>query len=615
MSFDEYGLSPEILSGLADVRIDKPTPLQQEVLTPALQGRHMLVKAEDGEEGIFLIPALQKIVGNGEATGTQVLILTPSIERANKIDEMVWAMGYHAQISSALLSMKGNKDEQEKAVLDGAPVIVANPGRLIEILEKNDVGLNDLKLIVIDEAHNMDNFNLVNRVKDILRFVNGEPQTLILSGTQNNATRQLAEIALKNPELIGFEAKNGQSKNGTNEVNSVEEVDLEVAEKKLEKAEVKVVLNPDKETQDQEPDQKEETEAEVDLQEAEKKLEEAEVEVVLNPEEETGQTEAKTENPKEDQADVDLNEAEKKLKGASVKVVLKKDLPDPVEAEENEDSSGDVEPVLANKILQGEDEPEAIDKSLEQGYINVPPRMKISTLMAHLEGSGNGKVAIFAASKRTTDRLFRIIRKKNWGVVSISDSLDEQTYNERFDKFTTGKARVLLVGGISATKVEIEAVEQVINYDVPDDVDEYRYRAELVGNGKAARIVSLVSKMDKDDIDRITKEVGYPPSELSLPVEVEEKKKKKSGKKSGSKGKSSGNSRNRNNNRNNGNGRGRNNNQKGRNNRGSGKSKRSKKKDDLSLPRPTYDGLSGGRDGHQKKESGGVFGWVKKLFD
>ena len=620
MSFDEYGLSPDILSGLADVRIDKPTPLQQEVLTPVLEGKHLLVKAGDGEEGIFLIPALQKIAGNGEVTGTQVLILTPSIERANKIDEMVWAMGYHAQISSALLSMKGNKEEQEKAVLDGAPVIVANPGRLIEILEKNDVGLNDLKLIVIDEAHNMDNFNLVNRVKDILRFVNGDPQTLILSGAQNNATRQLAEAVLKNPELIGFEAKNGESENGAQEVNSAEDVDLEAAEKKLEKAEVKVILNPEKQDQENKPESEAraetETDTKVDLQEAEKKLEEAEVEVVLDPEDEPTD-EAESEDEEEAKAEINLDDAEQKLKEASVKVVLKKDLPEPAEQDESENASVDVEPVLANRILQGDDEPEAIDRSLEQGYINVPPRMKISTLMAHLEGSGAGKVAVFAASKRTTDRLFRIIRKKNWGVVSISESLDEQTYNDRFAKFTSGSARVLLVGGISATKVEIEAVEQVINYDVPDDVDEYRYRAELVGNGKAARIVSLVSKMDKEDIDRITKEVGYPPAELSLPVEVEEKKKKKSGKKSGSKGKSTGRSNNRNNNRDNNrnSGRGRNNSSRGKNTRGSGKSKRSGKRDDLSLPRPTYDGLSGGREGHKKKESGGVFGWVKKLFD
>lgn len=601
MSFEKYGLSPELLSGLADVRIEKPTPLQNEVLPSALQGKHMLVKMDAEDEGTFLIPALQRIAQNGEVNGTQVLILTPSIERAKKIDELIWAMGYHAQISSALLDMKGKKDEQEQAVLDGAPVIVANPGRLIEILEKNNFHFRDLNLIVIDEAHDLENFNLVNRVKDILRFVGGEPQTLILSGKHNNATKQLAKAALNNPELIGFES-NGQS--GNEEVSSKEEVDLEDAKEKLQEAEVKVVLNPDDQSEDQEENS------------VEAKLEEVEVDVNLNPDEDdtSGEEENKAEETTEEPVEVDLEEAERKLNNASVKVVLKKDLPDePVVKEESSDtteetnSDGEVEPVLANPVLQGEKDvlPDPVTKNLEQGYINVPPRMKISTLMAHLEQSDSKKVMVFAASKRTTDRLFRIIRKKKWGVVSISDDIDESTYNERFAKFTSGEMRVLLVGGMSAKDVEIEEVQEVINYDVPNEVEEYKYRAELVGKGKAAQIISLVSKMDRDDIKKITDQVGFPPEELPLPKELEDKKKNKKNKKSRSRSKNKGN-----------------NNRSGRNKSGRGSKKRNNHRDKkrvkakkLELPRPTYDGLSGGRDGNEKQKSNGIFGWVKKLFD
>lgn len=545
MSFKEYGLSPELLNGLTDVRIEEPTPLQQKVLPAALQGKHLLVKTEADDEGTFLIPALQKIAENGEVTGTQVLILTPSIERAAKIDEMIWAMGYHAQISSALLAMKGNKSEQEQAVLDGAPVIVANPGRLIEILEKNNFHLRDLKLMVIDEAHNMENFNLVNRVKDILRFVDGDFQTLILSDEKNKATEQLAKATLKNPELIGFESLNGESESNEKKISDPSEVDLEVAEKKLEDAKVDVVLNPG------EPKEKEESVAELDFE-----------------------------------------EAEQKLKQISVKVVLKKNI---------EEKQEEVEPVLASPILQGEEMAEPVSEDLEQGYINVPPRMKISTLMAHLHQSKAKKIMVFAASRRTTDRLFHIIRKKSWGVVSLSADLEKEIYNERFARFTSGEMRICLVGGMAANEVEIEAVEEVINYDVPSEVEEYRYRAELVGNEKASRIISLVSKMDQDDIKRISEEVGYPPSELRLPEEVADKKKQKpSSKKKNLPAKKSS---------------GRRSNAKPKNSDKSNRNQRPprKKKKEMALPRPTYDGLSGGREG--KQESGGVFGWVKKLFD
>ena len=242
------------------------------------------------------------------------------------------------------------------------------------------------------------------------------------------------------------------------------------------------------------------------------------------------------------------------------------------------------------------DEP-SVSKNLEQGYINVPPRMKISTLMAHLENSKIERIVVFTASKRTADRLFRIILKKSWGVVSVDESINKETFNERFQKFTSNEMKILIVGGMSATDIEIDKVTQVINYDVPNEVEEYRYRAELVGSKKAGQMVSLVSKMDRDDIEKITNEVGYAPEEIKLPEEV---KKKKKGKNSNNK------KRNKNQNK-----------PHNKTRRGSSNNKKAKKKKETAdnsygLPRPSYDGLSGGREGDR---SGGVFGWVKKLFN
>jgi superfamily II DNA/RNA helicase len=652
LSFENYGLSPELLSGLADVRIEKPTPLQQKMLSAALEGKHLLVHNNIDDEGTFLIPALQKIAENGEVTGTQVLILTPSIERAKRIDELVWAMGYHAQIGSALLAMNGDLDEQEKAVKEGAPVIVANPGRFIEILEKHSFKLQHLSLIVIDEAHNMENFNLVNRVKDILRFVDTDPQVLVLTQVHNNASKELASVTLKNPEWIGFDEQtlstNGEEshpketevplseedlehaeqklksasvkvvlkKDKQEEAPAIEsesvqpEVDLEEAEEKLEEASVEVVLNPDEETSQEETSDANNAAPEVDLEEAEEKLEEASVDVVLNPTEDSEGSEAVAEQ-------TDLAEAEEKLKEASVEVVLnpdeeggettkKQEQPKLAEAKKKLKEAS-VQVVLKKDQVvteESSDNPDPLPKELEQGYINVPPRMKISTLMAHLEESKAKRIIVFAASKRTTDRLFRIIRKKNWGVVSVSDDIDEATYNERFARFTSREMRVLLVGGLNANTVDIQQVDEVINYDVPEELEEYRYRAELVGGGKASQIISLVSKMDRDDIDRISKEAGFPPVELPFPEELLEKKKKKSGgtkKASKSKNNQRGSK------------------QRGRSNRKTEAPDRRRKapakKPSNSLPRPTYDGLSGGREGTNNEESSqGIFGWVKKLF-
>ncbi|MEX0844566.1 MAG: DEAD/DEAH box helicase [Balneolaceae bacterium] len=534
MSFEEFGLSPELLSGLADVRIEEPTPLQNEVIPPALQGKYMLVKHEAGDDGVFLIPALQKLTTHGEVSGTRVLILTPSIERAKAIDETVWAMGYHAQISSALLSMKGNRDEQEQALKDGAPVVVANPGRLIELLEKNKLKLSQVDLIIIDEAHGMEDYNLVSRVKDIMKYVESSPQTLIFSNSNNKATQQLSKALLKEPIVIGFDE------------SDVEVSTTEAEDTSKEKAEEQSGPEED---------------FELDQQEVNQKLEKASVSVVLNPEEKQEEEQAQP------------------------------------QSEETQDQNEQEEP-----------DPEPVPKNLEQAYIYVPPRAKISTLLAHLEKTLSDKIVVFAASKRTTDRLFRIIRKKGWGVVSINPGLDPNYYEERFGKFTSGEMKILLAGGLSATEIELDEVKQVINYDVPNEVEEYKYRAELVGRGKANRMVSLVSKMDKDDIDEIVKQVGYAPTEIPLPEEVKEKKSR--GKKSGKKDKSQSSKKK---------SKSKSNDDQDRKRRKKPESK--KEKDSNGLPRPTYDGLSGGKDGKGKDKrpspsrSDGAFGWIKKLFD
>src|SRR5690554_2648734 len=191
--FEKFGLSPELLSGLADLRIDEPTPLQNEVIPQAIQEQYLLVKNEAGDTGIFLIPAVHILTANGELSETKILILTPSVERIKLIDEAIWAMGYHAQISSASLSMKGNRGEQEQAMLAKAPVIVANPGRLTELLEKTNLTLDHLDLVILDDAQDMENHNLVKRVEDIFQKINASPKILISAKKENQATKELSK--------------------------------------------------------------------------------------------------------------------------------------------------------------------------------------------------------------------------------------------------------------------------------------------------------------------------------------------------------------------------------------------------------------------------------------
>lgn len=243
---------------------------------------------------------------------------------------------------------------------------------------------------------------------------------------------------------------------------------------------------------------------------------------------------------------------------------------------------------------------EVIKKDLTQYYINVPPRSKITILMAHLDENKKDTVVIFAASRRTADRLYKILRKSGRRAVSVHDKVDDKTFKERFDMFTSGSVQHLIVGELSASDIDLEHASKVINYDVPEEVAEYKLRAELVGDGKATKILSLVSKQDRGDIKEICSSLGYAPEELPVPKEVKEKKsspeKSSSGKskktqKKPSKGKSRSKSKDK-------------------------KINRSKKRSKPEgLPRPTFDQLSGGREGKDdEKEKSGVVGFFKKLF-
>jgi superfamily II DNA/RNA helicase len=234
--------------------------------------------------------------------------------------------------------------------------------------------------------------------------------------------------------------------------------------------------------------------------------------------------------------------------------------------------------------------PPEVPQNLKQGYINVPSRMKITTLMAHIEKTPTDTCVIFTASKRGTDRLYRIFRKNNLKATSIHGKLSDEKRAQRFANFTNGDVQYLLVADISASELDLDKVTQVINYDVPNDPEEYKYRANLVGDGKAGRIVSLVSKQDQSDIRELKNEIGQSPEELPLPEKVKQKLEER--KKKGRNGK-----------------------KKSRPKRGGKKERgqKNKSKESLELPRPSYEKLSGGRTGEEDERTG-VVEFFKKLF-
>lgn len=287
----------------------------------------------------------------------------------------------------------------------------------------------------------------------------------------------------------------------------------------------------------------------------------------------------------------ELREAEKQMLTDPELVTLKKQKANKQNQKSGNQGSG------KSKASSNGQEDLKITKDLTQYYINVPPRSKISTLMAHLENHkpDSDSAVIFTASRKTADRLYKILRKSNKRAVSIHDKTDKDTFNERFGRFKSGNVQHMIVGQMSAGDIPIEHTAQVINYDVPENVQEYKLRADLVGDGKATRIISLVSKQDRSDINAICKELGYAPEEVPLPKTVKDKL--------SSRGKS------------------KSKNKRGGRGKGHSRSNKNKKKRPArklhELPRPTFDQLEGGRTGKKKKkkEKKGIIGFIKNLFD
>ncbi len=517
LTFDQISIDDAIVKGLKDVGYTEPTPLQKSVIPIALEDNDLIVKARSGmgKNGSFIIPVLQRLAKSPDKKGTRALILTPEVDSARKIDEMIWAIGYHAQIESAVVDMKGDEEEQTQAVKEEPTVLVANPGRLEHILSNNRLVLKDVEILVIDEAETIEKIGIISQVKQILKRVSGKPQTLFYSAKFSEDIKKLAKFPVRGEAIyIGFDV-----------FKDVEELD-DVESMGLEKEE--------------------------------------------------------RENGHEDKEKPDKVESSKDQKQKSGSQQKNKDN----KSSKDSGKADDFAPPYLKKI--------------KQGYIHIPGRAKISTLMNQLEKSTEGPTVIFTASKRGTDRLYKVLRKNNKNVTSVFGKLSKKKKDERLEGFREGNYNYLVVADLHANELGVDEVQQVINYDVPNEVKVYVERSGLVTTGGNGLVISLVSKQDQDDINEIKDKVSPTPDEWKLPEEVRKKKDRKKGSGKSRKDK-----------------RGKDKRQRPK--RGSKKKgKKTRKGDDLQLPQPNYDKLSGGRQGKEKdkdKESGGLFGFVKKLFD
>jgi superfamily II DNA/RNA helicase len=205
MSFEDLGLSEETLRAVHELGYTEPTPIQEKAIPQVLMGRDVLGCAQTGtgKTASFTLPMLDILDGTrARARMPRVLILEPTRELATQVDEAFQEYGKYHKFESALLIGGSSMSEQERRLERNISVLIATPGRLLDMVERGHILTSGVKILVIDEADRMLDMGFIPDVERIVAMVSPMRQTLFFSATMPPEIRRLADAFLLNPKEI-----------------------------------------------------------------------------------------------------------------------------------------------------------------------------------------------------------------------------------------------------------------------------------------------------------------------------------------------------------------------------------------------------------------------------
>src|SRR6201998_1109068 len=199
MSFADLGLSPEVLQAVRDAGYETPTPIQVQAIPYVLMGRDVLGCAQTGtgKTAGFTLPMLDILSGSrARARMPRSLILEPTRELALQVAENFVAYGKYLKLNHALLIGGESMSDQKDALSKGVDVLIATPGRLIDLVEGGGPLVTDTRVLVIDEADRMLDMGFIPDVERIVSLLPRTRQTLFFSATMAPEIRRLADAFL-----------------------------------------------------------------------------------------------------------------------------------------------------------------------------------------------------------------------------------------------------------------------------------------------------------------------------------------------------------------------------------------------------------------------------------
>jgi ATP-dependent RNA helicase RhlE len=369
MSFDKLAVHPALLRAVRDLEFSKPTPIQEQAIPPALEGRDLLACAMtgSGKTAAFLIPILNRLIAQPRGT-TRALILSPTRELAAQIHEHFTALAKHTNVRAAAVFGGVGMKPQEDAFRRGVDVIVATPGRLLDHLQYPYARLDQVEVLVLDEADRMLDMGFLPDIRRVLKHVPTQRQTLFFSATMPAPIVQLSREMLKAPAAINIERKSQPATGITQALYPVKE---------------------------------------------------------------------------------------------------------------------DLKPALLLELLRRGEVSQAI---------------------------------VFCRTKHRSNRLFELLEKAGLQVARIHGNRSQSARTDALAGFKSGKYQVLVATDIVARGIDVEALEHVVNFDVPHQPEDYIHRVGRTARADAVgEAYTLVSPEEEGDLRAIERAVGKPIRRVTIP--------------------------------------------------------------------------------------------------
>lgn len=237
MTFQKLNILPAILKVLDEEQYVSPTPIQEQVIPLILEGKDVLGCAQTGtgKTAAFAVPILQQleIRKDVKTKVIRALILTPTRELAIQVGDNFSRYGSYLNLSCTTIFGGVSQVSQVKALKGGSDILIATPGRLLDLMNQNLITLEHLEIFVLDEADRMLDMGFVHDVKKIVNCIPAKRQTLLFSATMPKSIQQLANNLLTNPSYINVNPVSSASQSITQSVYFVEKNDKEQLLSKL----------------------------------------------------------------------------------------------------------------------------------------------------------------------------------------------------------------------------------------------------------------------------------------------------------------------------------------------------------------------------------------------